>query len=232
MNVAAIVVAAGRSIRMGSELPKVLLPLAGAPMLVHTLRALNGARQIQQVVVVVGRDYADRAHAVVDQVQLWPTPITIAVGGAQRQDSVAAGLERVPADVDVVAVHDGARPLVPSACVSAVIEAAAIHEAAVLAVPTRDTAKLVDGDGIITATPPRDAVWLAQTPQVFRTSLLREAHTQARRDGVIATDDAALVERLGVKVRVIRGDPINLKITTPEDLQWAEWYLRSGAAPR
>ena len=232
MNIAAIVVAAGRGVRMGGELPKVLLPLSGTPILVRTLRALAGAGGIRQIVAVVSRDYLEPARELVRQSGTWPIAISFAVGGAERQDSVAAGLQALPPDADLVVIHDGARPFVQPAQVAAVVDAAARHGAALLAVPSRDTVKLVDGQGVVTSTPPRESVWLAQTPQAFRTALLRDAHARAHRAGVVATDDAALVERLGVSVHVVRGDAANVKITTPDDLRWAEWYLQSGAAPR
>jgi len=231
MKVAAIVVAAGQGSRMGAGLSKVFLPLAGVPMLVLTLRALLAAEQIAEVVVVVARDNVSGWLRLLDQWGPWRIAPKHAVGGAERQDSVAAGLAALADDTEIVAVHDGARPFVPVACVNAALAAAAAAGAAVVAVPSRDTVKLVDERGLVVETLARDRIWLAQTPQVFRADLLREAHARAAREGVTATDDAALVERLGRRVRIVPGDPANLKITTPEDLRWAEWYLRS-RAPR
>jgi 2-C-methyl-D-erythritol 4-phosphate cytidylyltransferase len=232
MRVTAIIVAAGQGARMGSELPKVFLPLAGTPILVHTLRAVSQVMQINQIVVVVAEGTVDRFRILLDESGPWPVPIQHAIGGTERQDSVAAGLAAVSVDAELVAVHDGARPFVSPAAFTAAIEAAAEVGAALLAIPSRDTVKLVHGERLAHATPPRSTVWLAQTPQVFRTALLRDAHARARRDGVIATDDAALVERLGLPVQVVMSDAANLKITTPDDLRWAEWYLQTRGAPR
>jgi 2-C-methyl-D-erythritol 4-phosphate cytidylyltransferase len=133
------------------------------------------------------------------------------------------GLER--ADGDLVAVHDAARPFVDADVVAAAVKAAAEHGASVVATPATDTLKQVDSDGWIVATIPRRDVWLAQTPQVFRVQLLREAHAAAAKAHLTATDDSALLERLGYRVRIVRGNPENRKITTAEDLRWAEWLL-------
>ena len=232
MTVAAIVVAAGRGERMGGQTPKALIPLAGTPILLHTLRAFDATASIDSIGAVVAEDHCNRTRELLAATGPWRCPLTVVSGGAERQDSVAAGLAALPPAIDLVAVHDGARPFVRPAQIADVIADAARHGAAVLAMPSRDTAKLVDSHGIVTGTPPRESVWLAQTPQVFRAQLLREAHDRARREGVIATDDAALLERLGHAVRVVRGDATNLKITTPDDLRWAEWYLQTCAAPR
>jgi len=151
-------------------------------------------------------------------------------GGAERQDSVAAGLARVDAAADLVIVHDAARPFVSLACLTACVEAAAAGGAAIVAVPAHDTVKRVDASGVIVDTPDRRTIWLAQTPQVFRFALLRRAYEQAQHDGFVGTDDASLVERLGAPVRVVPGEPRNRKITTPDDLLWAESHLRAQAA--
>ena len=229
MKVAAIVVAAGQGSRMGSEIPKVFLPLGGIPMVAVTIRALATVELIGEIVVVVAPEHVPLLERVLEEWGPAKTPVHHALGGAERQDSVAAGLAAVSAETEIVAVHDAARPFVPPARVTAVIQAAAAEGAALLAVPSRDTVKLVDDHGLVTQTPPRQRVWLAQTPQVFRAGLLREAHARARQDGIVATDDAALVERMGRPVKVVPGEASNVKITTPADLQWAEWYLRSGA---
>ncbi|MBI4516236.1 MAG: 2-C-methyl-D-erythritol 4-phosphate cytidylyltransferase [Deltaproteobacteria bacterium] len=226
MKAAVIIVAAGQGVRMGAEIPKAFVPLGGMPILAHTLRTLSRVPAATELIVVVAEASLPRLQQLLDRDGPWRLPIQIAIGGAQRQDSVAAGLALVSADTELVAVHDAARPFVSPDCVSAAIEAAAAHGAALLALPSQDTVKLVDDRGVVTATPPRSTVWLAQTPQVFRTALLRQAHARARSYGLSATDDAALVEQLGVPVRVVPGNPANVKLTTPDDLHWAEWYLR------
>ena len=218
MRVAAILVAAGRGERLGHPLPKAFVPLRGRTLLGHAVAALAASDRVDAVLPVLPAGMAapgDAAHA-----KLLPA----VPGGARRQDSVAAGLAALPPSVEFVAVHDAARALVRPDAISRVIDAAIRHGAALLAVPARDTIKRVRG-GVIVETPPRDECFAAQTPQVFRASLLREAIDKARADGRTATDCAQLVEALGVRVHVVPGDPDNVKITDPDDLAAAERAL-------
>ena len=227
VRTAAIVVAAGRGTRMGAATAKAFLNLGGLPLAVHALRTLNRLPSLTSIVLVVGADQESRATEIVQRYGPWTSPIRLTRGGAERQDSVAAGLAALDADAALVLVHDAARPFVSVECIAACIVAAATHGAAIAAVAAHDTVKLADPDSVIIETLDRRRVWLAQTPQVFRTDLLREAYQGARSAGVVATDDAALVERLGHAVRIVPGEPTNRKITTPDDLRWAEWYLQT-----
>ncbi len=224
MHSSVIVVAAGQGARLGGGTPKAFVPLGGIPMVVHPLRTLTHLAGVSAVILVVGADHVAQARAVVERYGPWPVAIQVARGGAERQDSVAAGLAALDVRTDVVMVHDAARPFVSPAIVAACASAAVTHGAAIVAVPVRDTVKVVE-DHAIMHTLDRQRIWLAQTPQAFHTTILQSAYMQARRDRVVATDDAALVERLGATVRIIPGEPTNLKITTPDDLRWAEWYL-------
>ncbi len=194
-------------------------------MLTYALRTLAELPQILSMVLVVGADQLDRAESVLAGFGPWPVPIHVAMGGAERQDSVASGLARTDPAADLILVHDAARPFVSLRSVVGCVEAAAMTGAAIVAVPAHDTIKSVDADGLVGETLDRRTIWLAQTPQTFRADLLRQAYAQAERDGYTATDDAMLVERLGARVRVVPGEAANRKITTPEDLQWAEWYV-------
>jgi 2-C-methyl-D-erythritol 4-phosphate cytidylyltransferase len=239
MTVAALLLGAGRGERYRASLgdspertlPKALLPkalvwLGGRPLLVRAAEALAAAPEVSRVVPVVA------AEILGDLERLAPALFRLAklaapvAGGAERQDSVRAGLAALPGSVRLVAVHDAARPLVRPEDVSRVIREAERFGAAILAVPIPDTVKRVRG-GRIVETPPRSECWAAQTPQVFRVDWLREALAKAEADGVRGTDDAALVERLGVEVRVVEGPASNLKITTAADLALAEALLRS-----
>ncbi len=152
-------------------------------------------------------------------------PLTVVAGGRTRQDSVWLGLQAVPDDAQIVVVHDAVRPLITRKLVDAVVAAAEASGAAICALPVAETVKRVRGD-LVESTLDRSELWAVQTPQAFRTDLLREAHEKARRDGVVGTDDAMLVERLGHPVRVVRGLPENVKITTPEDLRRARRAAR------
>jgi len=212
---------------MGTTTAKAFLLLAGMPLLIYSLRTLVALRHMVSLILVVGRDERILAEEVLRQHGPWPVPIQLVDGGAERQDSVAAGLAIVDEMIDLVIVHDAARPFVSRACVEACVEAARVSGAAIVAMPAHDTVKLLGEDEAIDRTLDRRRVWLAQTPQIFRTALMRQAYAQAQRDGYRATDDAALVERLGVKVRVVPGESTNQKVTTPDDLRWAEWYLHA-----
>jgi 2-C-methyl-D-erythritol 4-phosphate cytidylyltransferase len=230
VSVAAIVVAAGPGTRLGAGMPKGFVHLAGLPLFVRSLRALLATPAIAEAIVVAPPDAMAQASALLDAHGPYRiTPLLVA-GGAERQDSVRHGLAAV-ADASLVAIHDAARPFVAPATVAAVIDAARADGAAIVAIPATDTVKIVAADHWIESTPPRARTWLAQTPQVFRTEMLRAAHARGS-DGGPATDDAALVERLGHRVRVVVGSADNRKITTPDDLAWAEWYLTRSATPR
>ncbi len=233
MSVAALVVAAGRGERLGRALPKAFVSLAGRPLLLHALEALAAAPAVERIVPVVSAADRPRWRALEPRVAGLRGLAAAVAGGAERQDSVRAGLEALPEGVSFVAVHDAARPLVRPEDVERVIAAARRSGAAILAVPARDTIKRVQG-GLVLETPPRAELWAAQTPQVFRVALLREALAKAHAEGFVGTDDAELVERLGARVSVVEGDPGNLKITHSEDLvaaeQWLRERLRSGGA--
>ena len=227
LHTTAIVVAAGRGTRLGGRVAKAFLPIAGQPMLVYSLETLSTLPGVTALILVVAGDERRHAEAVLQTRDPWPLPIRIVDGGAERQDSVAAGLAMVDASADLVLVHDAARPFVTAECAAACVAAATTAGAVIAAVPATDTVKVTDDAGWIVATPDRRGLWLAQTPQVFRAALLKEAYRRAAEERRLATDDAALVEALGHRVRVVPGDPENRKITTPDDVRWADWYARS-----
>src|SRR5262245_53287684 len=224
MRTVALVLAAGRGERLGLSLPKGFAPLAGRPLLLHALAALDAVAELERLVPVIPGDAVARYRAAIaGEGAAWRLAAPV-VGGRERQDSVRAGLSALPPGTGLVAVHDAARPLVRPDAVRRVVEAAAATGAAILAAPVRDTIKRVVA-GRVAETPPRAECWAAQTPQVFRVEILREALAKADAEGVVGTDDAQLVEALGVEVRVVPGDPDNLKITGPEDLALAERLL-------
>lgn len=226
---AAVIVAAGRGERLGGTLPKAFVPVAGLPMLLRTVRRVELAPVVDRVIVVVGRPDVERARGLLDTNGVRKVAAVVP-GGAHRQDSVSAGLAHV-GDAPISVVHDGARPLVTPALVTAVVEAAAETGAASAGVPVRETVKLIDG-GDATQTLDRDRLWIARTPQAFHTALLLEAHRRAKAEGFSGTDDAVLVERLGHRVRMVEDSPQNVKITVPADIALAEAYLGSGTAVR
>ncbi|SCW73408.1 2-C-methyl-D-erythritol 4-phosphate cytidylyltransferase [Paenibacillus tianmuensis] len=220
-----VVVAAGRGSRMRTQESKQYLLLDGKPILVHTLELFDRLEAVSDVVLVTGADDVERCRGYIETYGLRKVKRVIP-GGKERQDSVYQGLLALDGAVRWVMVHDGVRPFADREHIVACLDKAIETEAAVLAVPVKDTIKIVDGEGLIQATPDRRSLWAIQTPQAFRFSLLREAHERAREEGFVGTDDAMLVERLGVRVAVVEADYYNIKITTPEDLPWAEWIIR------
>lgn len=218
--------AAGRGVRVGAEQNKILLSLLGKPLLVWTLQALDRCPFITDLVVAVQEAEKNLVADLIRRHALQKS-VTLVVGGAERQDSVRRALQGVSPDCPFVLVHDAARPLVTPDLCCRVVEAAAIIGAAIAAVPCTDTVKVVDAHGRVERTLDRRALHLVQTPQVFRTDLLRQAHHAAQRDAFIGTDDAALVERLGHPVQVVMGSYDNIKITEARDFAMAENLLKS-----
>ena len=226
MHVTGIVPAAGGGSRMAAGLPKQYLPLAGVPLLTRTLKALWASACLDALILVVPPGQQERCRREI----LDPFGISVDAvvsGGEDRQASVYAGLLRARLETDLILVHDGARPFITPAVVRAAVSAAAESGGAVVAVPVTDTIKVADRDGWLVETPERRQLWAAQTPQVFRAGLFREAHARALRDGVRTTDDSALVERLDHPVRLVPGSAENLKITTPADLLMADQIVRA-----
>lgn len=221
-NVGAIVAAAGLGTRMGTAHPKQFIPIAGKPVLVHTLDAFERCPIIECVCLVVREQEVARVQRLVTDHSLGKIT-TVIPGGEVRQDSVYNGLLAIDG-VEIVVVHDGVRPLVLPESIAATVEAARDGGGATLATKVSETVKAVR-DGLVLRTIDRGPLWMAQTPQAFRYTLLREAHERARAAGVVGTDDAMLVERLGHQVRIVPGPVDNLKIATAADLALAEAVL-------
>ena len=220
-RVGAIVVAAGESRRMAGT-DKIFLPLMGEPLISYSLRVLNQLPQVDTIVLGLSPNSIALGQELV-QASGWDKVKEVYPGGGRRQDSVRAGLELL-SHVEWVIVHDGARPLIDADMVARGLEEARLTGAAVAAVPVKDTIKSADAGLYVSETLPRDRLWAAQTPQVFRRELLAQAHERISAD---VNDDASLVERLGVRVRIFMGSHANIKVTTPEDVPIAEAILRS-----
>lgn len=217
-----VIVAAGRGSRMGTKESKQYLNLADKPILVHTLELFQRMDFVEEIALVVGSDDRERCQAWARDFGLSKVSAVIS-GGNERQYSVRRGLAAIQSDW--VLVHDGVRPFVTESAVENCCRTALRDGAAVLAVPVKDTIKLVDEQGIIVSTPDRRSLWAIQTPQAFRRVLLMEAHDRAEVECFLGTDDAMVVERMGVPVSVAEGEYTNIKITTPEDLPYAEFLL-------
>jgi 2-C-methyl-D-erythritol 4-phosphate cytidylyltransferase len=236
-RVTAIVPAAGLGTRMGADTPKQFLVLDGVPMLVFTLRRLAVCPEITEFIIATRAEEVESVAGLVKPENLG-RPVRVVRGGDTRQDSVANALAEVPRNADFILVHDAVRPLVTPSQIERVIAEAEACDAAILGIPAMDTVKevkrasLPTDVALITATIPRERVVLAQTPQVFSAPLLLEAFARARQDGVTASDEAGLVERMGRDVHVVVGSESNLKITRPGDMELAEFYLRQERAGR
>jgi len=221
MRVSVILVAAGSGQRLGFNHPKAFVKLAGEPILHHCLRVLAGVEAIVELVIAVPAGMESAARTEVRRTDI-AVPAKLVPGGAERQDSVRAALAMTSAESDIVAVHDAARPFASAALFNRCIEAASRAGGAIAAIPVADTLKRVDNPPAINGTVARTGLWQAQTPQVFRRDLLIEAHRRAVQDSIAATDDADLVERHGGRVEIVEASAMNLKITTPADLEIAE----------
>ncbi len=209
---------------MGTSTPKQFTELLGVPILIHTIRAFRQVPAIEAIVVVAPAKHRELTCTLLARYQLDGCCIVV-IGGTLRQDSVRLGLAQVPDDATLVAVHDGARPLISPKDIERCLEAAAAHGGAIMAVPVKDTLKGVGADAFIRHTVEREGLWQAQTPQVVRTGLLKEAFAKADQDGFIGTDEASLLEHGGWPVTVVEGSETNLKITRPDDLLMAEAIL-------
>jgi 2-C-methyl-D-erythritol 4-phosphate cytidylyltransferase len=232
MQVAAIVVAAGAGRRIGGEISKAYLPIAGRPLVLRTLDRMFEAKTVEQVILVVAAQDRDRCDALLrDDSALRGRPYFLQIGGTTRQQSVKRGLEQIAEQTEIVIIHDGARPFVSAALIDRCVESAAEKGAVVVGLPARDTIKVVGAGRRIETTPDRSLLWEIQTPQVFQRELIVDAHRRAEADGVEVTDDAMVVERLGKPVYLLEGERTNIKITLPEDIWLAEMMIREGRVP-
>lgn len=226
MKTLAIIPAGGAGRRMGGGVPKQFLPLAGIPVLVHTLRVFQRSPIIDEIFLAVPEGDIPAVRRDIVEGHGLSKVTSILAGGAERQDSVANALMQMRDDHGIVLVHDGVRPFVTGELIGRVVAAAGEHGAAAVGVPVRDTVKSVSAAGVVVKTVEREGLWLTQTPQAFRRHVICAAYEKAAQDGFSGTDDACLVERVGISVRMIPGDHDNIKITTPEDLALGVTILR------
>lgn len=222
-SVAVVIPAGGVGTRLGHRTPKQFLRLGGVPILVATARHFARHPAVQAIVVAAPDAHARRAARALARLG---QRVAVVAGGATRQESVWRALQATPAHAEIVVVHDAVRPFITRRLIDAVLRAARRHGAAICALPIAETVKRVRG-GFAEETLDRSQLCAVQTPQAFRAALLREAHEKAQRDGVVGTDDAMLVERLGHAVCVVPGSEMNVKITTPADLRRARAWVRA-----
>jgi len=226
MKAAAVIVSAGKGQRFIEGRKKQFHLLAGKPILAHTLDKFETCPLIESIVLVVGQEDMDYCMKEIVEKYHYRKVSQIVPGGKRRQESVKNGIDTLPKNVEVIVIHDGVRPFVTRAMIEESIHSAIRFGAVVVAMPVKDTIKMANPDGTVLKTLDRKSLWQIQTPQTFQTNLIKEAYHKANQDGFIGTDDASLVERLGVKVHILPGSYTNIKITTAEDLMLAHLFLK------
>jgi len=221
---AALIAAGGTGTRMGARTNKLMMPLNGKPVLARTLAVFDGMEEIAQIVVVLHPGLIDGVRGLLPE---WGVakPVNLVPGGKTRQESVYTGLRALPENTEIVAIHDGARPLIDPVIVRRTLLAAEKSGAAAAGIPVKDTLKRVGGENRIESTVDRKDLWQVQTPQTFRCDLILDAHREAQAKGWTCTDDASLIERTGGTVTMVEGSALNVKITTPEDMHLAQKLL-------
>ena len=227
MKVVALIAAAGFGKRMNAKISKLFIPIFGKPILAYTIEKFEQCNFIEKIYLIVNQEEDFYSKDIILKYNFSKVQELIA-GGETRQDSVYNGLKVLDPDTDIVAIHDGARPLIEETIIQESIEAAQEFGAAIAAIPLKDTVKRSGKDFFINETLNRQEIWRAQTPQTFKYSIILSAYHQAYKDKFFATDDAAIVERYGYKVKMIIGSEENIKITTPFDIIIAENFLKRG----
>ncbi len=231
IDTAAIITAGGTGKRFGTQgedkLPKQFTPLSGKPIIVYSLESFESSESVSEIVVVVPEGWVEYTQSeIVDRYNI--TKVTkVIFGGDERQISVEKGFKSITSDAEIVVVHDGVRPFVTVDLIEQVVASALTSSGAIAAYPSIDTVKKSDSDDLIENTLARETIWLAQTPQAFKYDILNMAYEKASEEGYLGTDEAALVERLGEKVKLVKSSRYNIKITNPEDIEAGEFILKS-----
>ena len=226
MRVVAIIPAAGRGRRIGGEIPKTSLSLGGIPLLRHTLQKFEACTQVDEILPLVPPEELSFWTNEIVRPSMFKKVKRVLAGGAERQDSVFLGLKAIAGNADWVVIHDGARPFVPPELIERALSETRRWKAVAAALPAGETIKEVSPEKEVLRTMDRRSLWIIQTPQAFEYNVIVSAHEKAREERFGGTDDASLVERLGIPVGVIEGSRLNFKITTPEDLTLGEALLK------
>ena len=229
MKADAIIVSAGKGQRFMEGRKKQFFLLADKPILTHTLDKFENCPLIDSILLVVGQEDMDYCLKEIIEKNRYRKISQIVPGGKRRQDSVKNGMDALSRDANIVVIHDGVRPFVTREMIEDSIHSAQRFGAVVIAMPVKETIKMADADGTVLKTLDRESLWQIQTPQTFQAHVIKEAYQKATENGFVGTDDASLVERLGMKVHILPGSYTNIKITTPEDLILANLFLRMRA---
>lgn len=227
MKSSVIIVAAGSGKRMKSAIAKQYIELKGRTILSYTVETFNKSDNIDEIILVTSKDAKDFVKNEIVKKYNFEKVKAVVEGGKERQDSVYNGLMAVSGDCDTVLIHDGVRPFVADKYIAELESVAMKFGGCVLGAPVKDTIKVCDECGNIINTPKRNSLWLAQTPQCFKYDIIMKAYKSAKSEGITGTDDSMLAERLGIKIKMVKGDYNNIKITTPEDLYIGEIILEN-----
>lgn len=225
-KVSAIIVAAGKGKRMERNYNKQYIHLEGKPILAHTLKQFENHEKVDEIVIVVGQGEVEFCRETIAEKFNFSKVRTIVEGGAERYHSVHNGIKAVSEECEVVLIHDGARPFVTGEIINESIASANTYGCSIVGMPVKDTIKIINEEGFVKETPKREDLWLVQTPQAFKKELILQAHQKREKENRSVTDDAMLVEALGLKVKMIKGSYENIKITTPEDLEIGQGILK------
>jgi len=227
MKVTAIIPAAGKGKRMGGSVSKQFLSINGKPILIHTLERINSIKLIDEIILVLSEEKVEWGEKKIKEKYRIAKVRKVVKGGEKRQDSVYAGLKEVDEKSDVIVVHDGVRPFFSSLLIPKAIQFLKRYDGVIEALPLYDTIKEVDNDKVILKTLERERLYRVQTPQIFHHSILKKAFAHAFKKGLWATDEAGLVEKIGGKIKVLKGSQYNIKITNPEDMVFAKAIFKS-----
>lgn len=226
----AIILAAGKGTRMNTGMNKQFMLLDGKPLLAHTLEAFQSCRDIGSIILVAGKDELQLCREQIVDVYGFDKVDKLVEGGSERQQSVYNGIRSLDESCSIVVIHDGARPVVTGGIIESCIEGAKAYGAVSAGMPVKDTIKILDENGFVECTPERGRLWITQTPQAFQKEIIRKAHEIARTNETTGTDDAFLVENIGIKVKMIESSYENIKVTTPEDIIFADTLIRKNKA--
>lgn len=232
MKADAVIVSAGKGVRFMGRQKKQFYSLGGKPILIHTLDKFETCPLIRSILLVVDPEDMDYCLKEISEKYKFKKVSQIVPGGKQRQESVKNGIDVLPKDTEIVAIHDGVRPFVTKTMIEDSVRSAIRYGAVILAIPVKDTMKMSNPDGTVLKTLNRESLWQAQTPQTFHVNVIKEAYQRAAEDGFTGTDDASLVERYGGRVHILPGSYSNIKITTPEDLLLANLFLKMNRFPQ
>ncbi len=228
MKIVALIAAAGKGKRMNARISKPFIYISGKPILAYTIEKFEKCKIIDKIYLIVSPEEKEMCYKNIILRYNFSKVKELVDGGETRQDSVYNGIKALDKDTDIVVIHDGARPLVEETIIRDSIEKAQKYGAAIAVIPIKDTVKKSENDFFINKTLNREKIWRAQTPQTFKYDIILTAHHQAFKDKYLVTDDAAIVERYGHKVKLIIGSKENIKITTPFDIIMAEIFLKKG----